>query len=80
MIFTMCPVEATQRMFSGCGDRVTIAPAPRQDIPSAQVQQPAGPAAGPHQSNADPKASLPQLASVLLSPSALSLPAPSPTP
>lgn len=53
MIFTMCPVAETQRMFSGCGDKVTIAPLPREDIPTAQIQQPTGPAADPHQSNAD---------------------------
>lgn len=39
MIFTMCPVAATQRMFSGCGDRVTIAPSLREDIPTAWVLQ-----------------------------------------
>lgn len=73
MIFTMCPVAATQRMFSGCGDRVTIVPPPRQDIPTAQIHQFMGPAADPHQSCADPQASLPELASILLSPLALPL-------
>lgn len=64
MIFTMCPVAATQRMFSGCGDKETITPPLRRDIPSAWVWQPMGPVADLHQSDTDVQASLPQLASV----------------
>lgn len=64
MIFTMCPVAATQRMFSGCGDKETITPPLRRDVPSAWVWQPMGPVAGLHQSDTDVQASLPQLASV----------------
>lgn len=63
MIFTICPVAATQRMFSGCGDRETIAPPLRGDIPSVWVWQPMGPAADPHHST-DLQAPLPWLASV----------------
>lgn len=63
MIFTICPVAATQRMFSGCGDRETIAPPLRGDIPSVWVWQPMGPAADPHHST-DSQAPLPWLASV----------------
>lgn len=43
MIFTMCPVAATQRMFSGCGDRDHCSTAKREHVPSARIWQPRGP-------------------------------------
>lgn len=39
MIFTMCPVAVTQRMFSGCRDRETIDLLPRGDIARVRVWQ-----------------------------------------